>query len=1569
MNASTSSAIIGISHAGSGSSLNISQNTVHTLETFGTAANSILGILYQGTTTIVTNHVARNNVHSFKIGGASGGRLIGIHQTFGSFTRFANNMIRLGVDSSGTPYTGPLEVNGILTDAAGNFEYFHNSIYLNGNPGNGTAVTAAIRLNGTPFGTQVYDVRNNILVNAISNTGTAAGKNFGLRIAALPANPTGIVSNHNIIYTPGVGGLTAGTNVVDFATLNGLLGWKRATGYDLQSASDSPVFVNANGTAFDVNLRLAPSNPAEGGGDPTVANLVSDDIDGACRSCSTAADIGAHAGNFTLSHDIIPPAITYTPITNQGNATGPYLFSGVNIRDNAGVPHYSSLVAPKLYYKKGVNGTYNIINAISQTGTPTNSLLNFEISYTPLGGVITGDTIFYFVLAEDSLGANLTSHRPFAIATNVNTLVNEPQIVDSYLILPVVPANSKFYVGAGQTYPNLTGAGGLFEFLNTNTIGGNVSAVITSNIVEPGTFALNQIGTGGTGTGNFSLTISPDSSALLVPRVISGAAAAGLIRLNGADRVKITGIPDLSTNASLRNLTIRNSGSGPVVLFVNGAQENRLSNLVVEGANNIAFNTVNSGLISFAGSISTIGNSNDTIINCIIRNDGSAIFPGGIPATLINSVHAGLTLNTNNVILNNQLSNASTAYVNVDLGSGDAWVVNGNSFFINLPLITFNPLPIRFNGGFLSNGHTINNNQIGGTAPNAGGTPWISNVFAAWNQIQIAVGNNSVTSINNNTIRNMRFTQIASGNAWNGVIATSGMLNITNNMIGDSLVNGGIEINAPTSHSGIAVNASVTAPLLISGNRIAGIALNNPGSFTQFFGLLISGGIADINNNIIGATTIPNSIVHNANGQVRGIQIQTAANVDPATKISYNFVSNINCVGDQTSVTLGGIFLTGTTAAQIVGNTIFNLSSASSNTTATSAFSFPVFGIAIGAATLPGAVISDNTVHNITASNTGNLTTNAAGILVQSANNARVTANRIYNVRNLSTSSAVNPMATASGLYVLSVVNSIVVTNNQITLGLNQTNNIQYNGIWQSNAGFDGLYYNNSVVVTGAGTGTIPTYAFHRGTNSSFESTSGVVAINNLFLNNRTNAGGKHYAIGNEVLGTVTGSGWTNLNYNFLSSAQAATTGFWGNTDRNITDWRTNTNADRNSWSEVSTIVNPATAFVSLANGNLNVNTASPLSWYFNGKGIAGASIANLNTDIEGNPRGTTLGFGVDIGSNEFSTTTTPPQLTVTGAPIANGTSTLSFASRPIATVNWGSVGTVPTAISGTFYSGVNPPATFTPARFLNSYVELSATAGAGYNYRVNYNYDIALLGSVTAESNLRMASRIGGTWRFDSTSSVNTVNKIISNTGVNIAMGIFTGTDASAPLPVQLISFMANAVESDVVLNWVTASETNNKAFELERSINGVDFEYFGTVKGAGNTTLTQRYVATDRNALALASVLYYRLKQVDFDGKYTYSNTVVVDQFATDEFASNVYPNPFVDNFMVEIKTPQSGLAELTLIDITGKVIASRVDNLLIGGNLIDFTQTSEVISGVYFLTVKQGDFYKVQKIISIK
>ncbi len=1568
INTSTSSAIIGISHVGSGSAINISQNTIHSLEGISFTSNSLVGILYQGTTTLVTNNVARNFIHSFKLASTGGGRLIGIQQNSGSFTRYANNMIRLGIDSAGTPYNSPLEVNGILTDIAGNFEYFHNSIYIGGEPTSGFAITSAIRLLGTPTGTQVYDVRNNILVNAVSNGTLASGKNFALRVPSLPVNAASLVSNHNILFSPGNGGFVAGTNIVDYPTLGGLAGWKRASGYDLQSGSTSPFFINATGSLLDVNLHVSAANPIEASGDASIAALISEDFDGECRSCSTAVDIGADAGNFTLSADVFPPAISYAPISNQGNITGPYVLSGVNIRDNIGIPYSGSLNAAKLYYKKGINGTYSVVGPVAQTGLPTNSFLNYEIQYASVGGVTAGDTIFYFVMAEDSLGANLNSQRPFAIATNVNTLLNEPQVLDFYMILPVIPANSKFYVGAGQTYPNLTGAGGLFEFLNTNTIGGDVTAVITSNIIEPGTFALNQIGTGGLGTGNFSITIRPDSSATAVSRVISGSSNPGLIRLNGADRVKITGIPDLSSNGTLRNLTIRNSNNGPVVLFVNGSQQNRLSNLIIEGSNNTAFNVVNSGLVSFAGSISTQGNNQDTINNCIIKNDASFSFPSGVPATLINSVHTGLTLNAENVITNNLLSNASVAYLNVDAGSGNGWVVDGNSFFYNLPLVTANPLSIRFNGGLLSSGHMISNNIIGGNAANAAGNAWTSNVQAAWNQIQIAIGTAQLSSIHGNTIKNMKFTQTAVGNQWNGIIVTSGRVNITNNMIGDSLVAGGIELNPPTNHNGITVNATVASPMLISGNRMAGITVNSAGGSTQFIGLFISGGIANINNNIIGSVTIPNSIVHNSNSNVRGIWVQTTANLDPSTQITNNTIANIACIGQQTGISLGGILVTGTTAANVSNNTIFNLSSASSNTTLTPT-TMGVFGITIAASTNPGAQVNNNLIYAIEAANTGNLTTNAAGIQLQSVNNGVVRGNRIYDIRNLSTSNAVNPMATANGIIITSVTNNVELTNNQITLGNAQNNNIQFNGLWQINAAYDANYYNNTVVIAGTATGNIPTYAFHRGSNTTGESTSGVKAINNAFINARGGANAKSYAIANEVLGTVSGSGWLDVNYNFLSSSNANTVGLWGNTDRNIADWRTSTLNDRNSWSEVSGIVNPATLFSSIAAGNLNVSASSPLSWYLNGKGVAGASIANLNTDFAGNTRGTTLGYGIDIGSHEFTTTTIPPALTVSGLPTANGTSTLSFASRPIAVINWGSAGTLPTAVTGAYYSGANPPATFGSTRFLNAYLDLNATGGAGYTYRVNLNYDLALLGSVLSESNLKLASRIANTWRMDSNSVLNVSTKTISNAAQNLGMGVFTGTDITAPLPVQLTYFAARAAENDVLLTWLTASEFNNKGFEVERSINGVDFEYIGFVKGAGNSARQVRYGITDKNALQLETTLYYRLKQVDMDGSFNYSSIVSVDMLSVESFTSKVFPNPFTEQFSIEVNTPESGDAICTLIDITGKVIASKVAPLISGANFIEFTETSNVISGVYFLQVQQGEYKSIQKVVSVK
>ena len=112
-----------------------------------------------------------------------------------------------------------------------------------------------------------------------------------------------------------------------------------------------------------------------------------------------------------------------------------------------------------------------------------------------------------------------------------------------------------------------------------------------------------------------------------------------------------------------------------------------------------------------------------------------------------------------------------------------------------------------------------------------------------------------------------------------------------------------------------------------------------------------------------------------------------------------------------------------------------------------------------------------------------------------------------------------------------------------------------------------------------------------------------------------------------------------------------------------------------------------------------------------------------------------------------------------------------------------------------------------------------------------------------------------------------------------------------SGVLPVELISFSGKENNSVIQLEWQTASETNNKGFDVQRSTNDGNWEQIGWVAGIGNTTTEQRYELIDKNPSS--GLNYYRLKQVDFDGKFDYSNIIVID---VESRISNleVYPNP---------------------------------------------------------------------------
>lgn len=173
-------------------------------------------------------------------------------------------------------------------------------------------------------------------------------------------------------------------------------------------------------------------------------------------------------------------------------------------------------------------------------------------------------------------------------------------------------------------------------------------------------------------------------------------------------------------------------------------------------------------------------------------------------------------------------------------------------------------------------------------------------------------------------------------------------------------------------------------------------------------------------------------------------------------------------------------------------------------------------------------------------------------------------------------------------------------------------------------------------------------------------------------------------------------------------------------------------------------------------------------------------------------------------------------------------------------------------------------------------------------------------------------------------------------------------------PLPVSFSSFHAKLIDGNTQLNWSTSSETNNKGFAVERSLNGENFEEIGFVKGAGNSSRLVNYSFTDANMAS--PIAYYRLKQTDFDGKIDYSETITV---TADDAQIEVTPNPFVETISIASNN-QDQLVFAEIIDITGKVKTSSIGM----GNLT--LDTKDLNQGVYFIRVNHGEKVIVKRII---
>ena len=195
-----------------------------------------------------------------------------------------------------------------------------------------------------------------------------------------------------------------------------------------------------------------------------------------------------------------------------------------------------------------------------------------------------------------------------------------------------------------------------------------------------------------------------------------------------------------------------------------------------------------------------------------------------------------------------------------------------------------------------------------------------------------------------------------------------------------------------------------------------------------------------------------------------------------------------------------------------------------------------------------------------------------------------------------------------------------------------------------------------------------------------------------------------------------------------------------------------------------------------------------------------------------------------------------------------------------------------------------------------------------------------------------------------------------------------YKGADeASLPVPVELVSFTASLVEGDVVLSWKTATEINNRGFEIESGANG-EFATIGFISGAGTTTQEQSYTFRDKQ---VATGLHnYRLKQIDLDGSYSYSNIVEVD--VTTPFTFNLsqnYPNPFNPTTKISYSVPFDSKVTISVYSVTGELVMELVnDNVSAGSYSVDF-DGSNLASGMYIYKMTAGSFTQTNKMMLMK
>jgi hypothetical protein len=400
---------------------------------------------------------------------------------------------------------------------------------------------------------------------------------------------------------------------------------------------------------------------------------------------------------------------------------------------------------------------------------------------------------------------------------------------------------------------------------------------------------------------------------------------------------------------------------------------------------------------------------------------------------------------------------------------------------------------------------------------------------------------------------------------------------------------------------------------------------------------------------------------------------------------------------------------------------------------------------------------------------------------------------------------------------------------------------------------------------------------------------------------------------------------------------------------------------------------------------------------------IPGSTFTNLTIN---NASGVTLGASSSVNgiftlTSGRITTTAANLLTLGAASTVSGGSATSFVNGPVALTARLTVPMVAPIGKGSAYrpltsvmTSLTGSGTFTAEQFESAPTGTVSITGVDKISNVRYfrvDKSSGITGGsanltltwgaddhVTDAAHLTVCGQAdGGNWQYQSHASYNLLsptdgnitagNNIASNATSNFALGNLTG--GTNPLPVNLSSFTAVPSNAAMKLSWTTSVETNNHGFDVERSIDKSVWASLTFIQGQGNSNTAKEYSYSD-NSITKAGKYYYRLKQIDNNGGYKFSDITEADYVLPTAYSLNQnYPNPFNPNTMISYSLPLASNVKVSIYNAIGETVQILENGFKSAGNYSVSFNAANMPSGIYFYRIEAGNFSQVRKMMLVK